>query len=769
MNTKTQHVAIIGANKEGLALLPILLTDDTVKLEYIVEPDPNAMLCKLGEMGYSLAGKYGVQVSNDIDILRTAPELDIIIDCIRNGNTQGFLQQPEFNGVKKMSLLSAKLLWGLRSTAFGSKGGAVVTAKEQFKLLSSMREIVDAVKLTSNRKEVLTVILVLAIESTRAERGSIMLLDKDDGTLRVEVARGMDNEVVDKIRVPLGEGIAGKVAMEGRSLLLSGKAEEREFKHIRESSAVKSALCVPLIVDSDVIGVVNVGSSESAHAFTKEDLDFLTNLATLAAEVIHRSQEYSKMKYNEIKFELSRSIDTIINSPIAFNKRLAAVCERLSDIMDGIACFIYIYDEDLRGLALRASSVVDVNSIGHFAVRGGGGIEGWVAGKRERVVLKDISDGGGYKMYLALPMEGRGKLTGVLSMHFISDYEPEFDMEPLFESVASYLAESIDRIKREEDNKQHLNKMFAVDETGLELMSISDPDRFYLSVSATAAAILGAEGSTVRVKHSGTGRYRLRGAYGLDDERIRKSFILIEKEILLDVVKSKVPVIKEIPRTENEYIRSVLSYPVVVENKVLTVLTLFNKSSNDTVFACNFAKSDIEVLKRLAMYIAKRIPLLASKEVAENEYEFLTTKEFLERRALEEINRAMRFGKRFLLLTIRIPNLKMYAAGEEAQFLRKPFSFIKEKIRKFDIVARLDEESLAILFLETDEKALRVIDEIMRYGFPDGILEDINPEGDGEFSYGYAIFPEDGSTFQELLNKSFSGAEIRIGGDDGKG
>jgi GAF domain-containing protein/GGDEF domain-containing protein len=760
MTRKTRYIAIIGGNKQGLGLLPTLLSDKRIKIAYIVDPNPNAMLFKIEEMGYKLADQYDIRITDDLEVLKTFPGLDFIVNCLEDTKINNFLRQPEFANVEKLSPLSVRLLWSLRGTGATN----VESATDQLSLLSSMREIVDAVKLTADRRELLSVILTLAIESVRAERGSIMLINEIDGTLRVEVARGMDNEVVRKIRLPLGEGIAGKVAESGKPLLISGKASEKKFKYVRERSDVKSAICVPLIAESHVIGVVNVNSSESPHAFTEADLNFLASLANLAAEVIYRSEELGKMKGSDAKFNLWKNINTIMSSKDTLEKRLNNICGVMADFIGGVTSFIYLYNDDEKSLALKASTIKGIAGIGSYVLHGGEGIEGWVVDNRKRVVLVDreIVEGSS-KMYIAIPMVTEGRFVGVLSVEVVSEGEDTSYLEPMLNELSTFLAEIIYRSKKYEESILRSNRILAVDETGLELLSISDPNKFYHIVATTMAAIIGTEGSTIRTRYEGGNKFKLRGAYNLDDNKIREYFLPIEKETLQEVIRTKAPVYKEIPKDENAYIKSVLSHPLMTDGNIVAgIVTLFNKSSEDTIYARNFSRVDMEVLKRFVVYIEKGMATLVAKDVRQMEYEFLTTREFLEKRTSEEISRGKRFGKRFLLLTIRIPGLSILSKYEGERIIQDVLSFVRERIRDFDVVAKVDEDKLAILFLESDEKALRVLEDIIKSVGSDNIFSKLCLDKDGELGYGYAIFPEDGSTFKDLFEKSLKRTQIQV-------
>ena len=767
MAEKVQQVAIIGGNKQGLGLLPTLLPDSRVEVVCIIDPNPNAMLFKLEEMGFRLSRQHSIRLSKELSDLKDFPKLDFIVNCLDEPYVHNFLRQPEFVNIEILSPLSVKLLWSLRGS---DRRPGREQATDQASLLTTMREIVDAVRLTADKKELLTVILIIAIEATRAERGSLMLMDESNNTLRVEVARGMDLEVVRKIRVPLGEGIAGMVAKERKPLLITGKASEKEYKRLRERNDVKSALSVPLIVESSVIGVINVDSSESAHAFTEKDLTFLVSLVNLAAEVIHRSDELGKMKGTDAKFALWKRINSIMASLESLDKRLNKICSEIADFIDGVTSYIYLYHEDDATLSMRASSVKNMERIGNLTLMRGEGLEGWVVDTQKSVVLVDREVALGLnKMYLGLPMVAQGTIIGVLSIQILTKEDPASYVEPLLTELATFLAENISRCKKHEESILRSTRIFAVDETGLELLSISDPNRFYTTVATTLAAIIGAEGSTIRIRYNGSSKFKLRGAFGLDDHTVREYFLPIEKAVLLETISTNEMIRREIGKGESGYIRSVLTHPLTTEHKVIDgVVTLFNKSTEGSIYAHKFTRADTEVLKRYIAYIEKGMKLLTTSDARERDYEFLTTRDYFERRLSEEISRGKRYGRRFLILTLHVPGLSILSKYEGERIVQDILSFVRDRIRDYDIVAKLDEERLAILFLESDEKALRVMEDILKSVGSDNIFNKLNLKRDGELGYGYSIFPEDGTTVKEILKRSFGRTQIHIASDEGR-
>ncbi len=773
MSDEIKNIVIIGANKKGLSLLPFILKDKKSRLVMIVDPKPDAMLFKLNELGYRIARRFDVKVSRNLDDVKKIPDLHIIINALQDPATDRFLEDPAFKDVEKLGPLSARLIWSVRGSI--SHVEPADSVDEQTSLLASLREIVDAVRLTIDRKELLSVILKLAIESTHADRGSIMLLSGSDDMLRVEVAKGMDEEVIRKIRVRLGEGIAGRVAKDGKPLLISGRAKSDEFNLLRQRSDVKSALCVPLIVNGEIIGVINVNSNESTHTFTREDLNFLMNLASLAAEVIHRSNDYERMRVDATKFTFWKEVDNIF-STVPYPKSLNIICKKLSEIVPGLTCFIYIYDDSRRRLILKASSIKDIKSTGPFSLHPKEGIEGWSIENAQDVVLVDRTQDGGLKrIYLSLPMMANGRLVGTLTGHVVSPSGLSIYNESLLKDIRSLIGDSLYKYLEKEREKLLSRKMFAVDETGFELVSMRDKKRIVNIIATAPSAILGAEGSILRIKHKDSKRLYMMASYGLGDKKVREYFLPIEKETVMEVLRKKNTVRRDFSEEASPYIRSILSKPLFKDNDIIGILTLFNKIDETSILPCGFSKSDEEILSRFAVYAERALSntelskedTLPARDAGGSEKEEkispnMEPREALKARVEEELNRARRYDKKFVLAIVRIAGLKDVTVENKGDIIDQLTESIKKNIRNFDKLVWLDDERLAILFLDTDEKITRVLETINEGLSSHRAINSFFMDGKIYIHYGYSIFPEDGDSFTELYYKAANSTRLHL-------
>jgi diguanylate cyclase (GGDEF)-like protein len=120
-----------------------------------------------------------------------------------------------------------------------------------------------------------------------------MLLE--EGHLAMKAARGIPGEVARKIRMKVGEGIAGAVAASGKPVLVRDVAKEpRVNKDVgterRKRYAGSSFASVPIMLEDQVIGVINVTNKRSAAEFGDEDLEFLETIAAQSAVAIENAR-----------------------------------------------------------------------------------------------------------------------------------------------------------------------------------------------------------------------------------------------------------------------------------------------------------------------------------------------------------------------------------------------------------------------------------------------------------------------------------------------
>src|SRR5574341_161415 len=128
--------------------------------------------------------------------------------------------------------------------------------------LSSLIEVSIIVNSTLDLDSVLSLVMEKAQAVMEAEASSVMLINEKTGMLEWEVALGeVGTQVMQKIQLRVGEGIAGWVAQSGQPLIVPDVSKEPRFsKRSDEATGFKtrSILAVPLKVKDRIIGVAEV-------------------------------------------------------------------------------------------------------------------------------------------------------------------------------------------------------------------------------------------------------------------------------------------------------------------------------------------------------------------------------------------------------------------------------------------------------------------------------------------------------------------------------
>jgi Stage II sporulation protein E (SpoIIE)/GAF domain len=122
-------------------------------------------------------------------------------------------------------------------------------------------------------------------EILQADTATVLMLDRSSGLLTATAARGLEEEVHQGVRVPLGRGFAGRIAAEARPLILQHVDDTKVVNPILPAKGLHSLMGVPMMAGGTVIGVMHVGTLQP-RSFTSEDAELLQLAADRAATAV---------------------------------------------------------------------------------------------------------------------------------------------------------------------------------------------------------------------------------------------------------------------------------------------------------------------------------------------------------------------------------------------------------------------------------------------------------------------------------------------------
>jgi signal transduction histidine kinase/DNA-binding response OmpR family regulator len=194
----------------------------------------------------------------------------------------------------------------------------------------------------SNLPELLDFFVGLVSEELGVERVSLMLLDEKKGEIRIVAARGLDAEVVGKVRLKVGEGIAGWVAKEGKPVLvkdvLTDPRVSRSLGSTHSQSFISAPMVfsIPILLEQKVLGVINVTDRRSGLPFDEEDMAFLYGLAGQAAMAIERTKQLDELQeaYESLKAAQKDLVDS--ERVRALGQLAAGIAHDFNNLLHGI-------------------------------------------------------------------------------------------------------------------------------------------------------------------------------------------------------------------------------------------------------------------------------------------------------------------------------------------------------------------------------------------------------------------------------------------------
>ncbi len=148
------------------------------------------------------------------------------------------------------------------------------------KKLTAIFQISKALNEESDPAVLFELIIDRATDLMGAPSGSMILIERPSGVLRIQAERGLGPEAKEEILLRIGEGVTGWVAKEGKPALLLDV--QNDSRYVEANPSVQSELAVPIKWGDEVVGVLNL-DHYSRYAFSEEDQECLTAFANVAA------------------------------------------------------------------------------------------------------------------------------------------------------------------------------------------------------------------------------------------------------------------------------------------------------------------------------------------------------------------------------------------------------------------------------------------------------------------------------------------------------
>ncbi len=207
----------------------------------------------------------------------------------------------------------------------------------QLSILESIgRELSAAI----HSERLFELILDHAMNFTNSRWGELTLYNSNSLMLEVKAAQGYS---INRIRFPLNEGLAGR-AVSSRQIINVGDVRAEPAYYDLTKGEARSQLCIPLTHEESVLGVLSL-ESDQPQAYTENDQNFISQLATQAAIAVVNAQLYSQTQHRLRELSVLYLVSTHLVTNPDIQSVMQTVARSMEAALQTSSVGIYLWDE----------------------------------------------------------------------------------------------------------------------------------------------------------------------------------------------------------------------------------------------------------------------------------------------------------------------------------------------------------------------------------------------------------------------------------------
>lgn len=210
---------------------------------------------------------------------------------------------------------------------------------------AALREIARSISAAGDLDTTLDLIARQTTEVMGVNSCTIYLLDADNETLRLRASTGLARQALGRATLRIGEGMTGHAVAENRPVYAADAQLDPYFKWVDDTEEVRfrSLLAVPLVLENQPIGALNVQTTQPRD-FTTEEIEMLALISDLAAGALVKAQLHDRQKRQLDDLRTLAQVSEAITSPQYLDEILTVVTRLAAQTVGADACAIYMLE-----------------------------------------------------------------------------------------------------------------------------------------------------------------------------------------------------------------------------------------------------------------------------------------------------------------------------------------------------------------------------------------------------------------------------------------
>ena len=294
----------------------------------------------------------------------------------------------------------------------------------------ALRRVGQATGSAFDLEEMLQVTADVAIQVTGTDSCQVYIHDKTRDELVLRAADESADNMINKIRLKMGEGITGWVARERKYVsVTSNAAQDHRFRYFPEihEEEYDSILSVPLLANGIMLGVINV-RTKKAHNYTKSQVRLLSGIASQVAGAIEKTRRARQAEKTAVQLTTLSDVSQAIASNVYIDEILKLFVEMTAKTMNYKIVTVLLLDPEKNELTLKATQSKSPEYKHKPRPKVGESIAGRAVAEMRTITVPnvqnhpnymfpDVAERAGICSLASVPMLIQGKVIGVINCY----------------------------------------------------------------------------------------------------------------------------------------------------------------------------------------------------------------------------------------------------------------------------------------------------------------------------------------------------------------
>ena len=329
-----------------------------------------------------------------------------------------------------MSLNKKQLEATIGSSGTNNMGTQTMAVESSVAQIALLHRISGIVSSNQELEPMLQELVGLIVQVTNCDACLVYLADHSTGEVVLRASQLPHDAEIGNLRLKMGEGVTGWVAVHQSVVALSGNAaKDTRFKSFQAlpEDTYEAFLSVPLVSSGELIGVINVHHRE-AHPHRADEIALVTFIGEQMGGAIAKSRLAEHSQSAVKRMETLAAVARAISAENYLDRILQAISEMVAETMDSPVVSIMLVDEEKRELVISAARCSSPDYLHKLPLKIEDSLIGQVVREGKPLIVPNVlvekhyrypelARKNGLASLLSAPMISRDKVIGTVNIY----------------------------------------------------------------------------------------------------------------------------------------------------------------------------------------------------------------------------------------------------------------------------------------------------------------------------------------------------------------